>query len=245
MAIIFVITFIGLIIWTRQYNLPEDERDEFEVDMYSQGQFTVAFFAALFLFLVTWWMLAKSGVHSLYLDCQSLFYEVYRGNYLLYRGHFHNIYIKLKCLHTIKDKRARDKADAGMYYLTLNGTHISPIYLSSNTKNFHELRKYGKRIATNFNLNYVDMDMVSKHHQIRHRCPYGVVNSDDEGFESIFDVGEDWTEDRGSSGQQLARRTTVKLTKMLSSKANLDRPRPSAKMKNSGGTLDDSASAIV
>jgi len=252
----FVILLVGLIVWTRQYNKPEDARDDFQVDMSAIGQMAVAGIAAICLFLFIWWMSAKGGIHTLYLDCQALVYEIYRDGRLRYRGHFHNIYVKLKCLQTVKDKRARVKSDLGMYYLELNGTRISPILLSSSSKNFHEMRKIGKRIAANFNLNFVDAEPVSKHHQIRHRCPYGVSPGDDEGLDSLFDAAEEWTEGlyetrssvgprsslgpRGSMGPRRA--THVGLKKMSLAVKNLGKSRSTKVFSRMRVTAEDQQS---
>jgi len=189
----FVAVLLGIIVWTRELTDPAKVAMHKEPDMRQSGQFCVAAFLAICLFLGVWWMFAKSCVHILYLDCQTLSYEIYRGGALRYRGHFHNIYVKLKCTQTVKDRHTRERADSCRYYLTLNGCHFSPIYLSPKSKNFNEMRRLGKRIATNFNLNFVDMDAISKHHQLRHICPYG-VGSGNEDLESLFDMAEEWTE---------------------------------------------------
>lgn len=201
-ACLLIACFIFLLYWTREYE-KEDDKEDFLVDMWLEGQFFVAFFSGVFVFLIVWWSWAKTHIHTLFIDCQTLTYEVFRGGRLKYRGHFHNIYVKLKCVQTQKARKTKNKDDRRLYYLILSGYDVSPIFLSPKAKSYYELRKLGKRIATNFNINFIDVEHVSKHHQIRHRCAYGVDDQLDDGLDSFFDNAEEWTEDKAETRNSL------------------------------------------
>jgi len=202
-ACLLIAFFTMLLFWTQQYDEEESKREDFSVDMWLEGQFAVAFFCGVSVFLIVWWSWAKTHIHTLFIDCQTLTYEVYRGRRLKYRGHFHNIYVKLKCVQTHKAGKTKNKDDRRLYYLVLSGYNVSPIFLSPKAKSFFELRKLGKRIATNFNINFIDVEPVSKHHQIRHRCAYGVDEQLDDGLDSFFDNAEEWTEDKAETRNSL------------------------------------------
>lgn len=233
--IFFVVAVIPMIVlWTYELDKKKDDRSDLGVDMWLQSQFTMAFMLSIFAFIFTWWLGAKSRVFSLYIDCQTLTYEIYRGDELRYRGHFHNIYVKLKCVTTRRDRRTRDKTDPELYYLVLCGVRMAPVYLSPRSKSFHEMRRLGKRIATNFNLNFVDMECVSKHHHVRHRCPYDAGVGQDDGLESIFDVTDDLTEETSLLGRRtLVGADSVKRTRSVARSVGKAKSRRFSKLRKS------------
>lgn len=186
------------------------------VVLWDFSQFTLLPFIICAGYFGACWIFSKHWVNTLYLDAQSRTYEVYHGQKLHYRGHFHNIYIRLKCLQTVKDRKRREKGDRTLYYLTINGYHLSTIYLSSHSKNYKEMRKLGRRIASNFNLNFIDKDFVSKHHVIRHRCPYGLAHKLDaegdlwDGFTNVlYNESASVTGDRRRSSARPRGRGTI------------------------------------
>lgn len=98
------------------------------------------------------------------LNGRDLHYEFYKKDRLIYRGHYHNIYIRLK----------GEKSGAGeiFFTITLNGYHIEEEHLTSSSRSMEKLRKLGRRLALRLDLNYFDYMDKSRHHIIRHFCPY-------------------------------------------------------------------------
>ena len=94
-------------------------------------------------------------------------YELYRGDKLVYRGHYHNIYIRL----------VAQKSHGGdtYYHVELNGYQVDKQVLTSTSTKMMKLRKLGRRLAGRLNLNYFDFMEKSRHHIIRHKCPYATV----------------------------------------------------------------------
>jgi hypothetical protein len=104
--------------------------------LYKSDLFNYLPFITIFLFLSCWWTFSRFGVNTLYLDCQGLTYELYRGRTLAEKGHFHNIYIKIKSLQVVKNKKKRDKDDKSLHFIILGGFRIPNIFLSSFSKNY-------------------------------------------------------------------------------------------------------------
>ncbi|CAH1773739.1 unnamed protein product [Owenia fusiformis] len=125
---------------------------------------TLLYFVIGFLALTSITLYYKEE-RTLLLDINNSTYEFYRGDRLVYQGHNHNIYIRLK----------GEKSGSGeMYYnVTLNGFQVDEQMLTSATRsNKEKLRRLGRRLASHLNLNYFDYLDKSRHHVIRHRCPY-------------------------------------------------------------------------
>ncbi|XP_077978827.1 cation channel sperm-associated auxiliary subunit TMEM249-like [Glandiceps talaboti] len=83
-------------------------------------------------------------------------YEFYTANSLVYRGHIHNIYIRLRGL----------KGGGGDMYFTivLNGYHVEEQELSSTGTNREKLEKLAKLLASRLGINYFDFkDKSTKH----------------------------------------------------------------------------------
>ncbi|KAI9206883.1 uncharacterized protein BJ171DRAFT_641686 [Polychytrium aggregatum] len=75
------------------------------------------------------------------------------------RGHYYNIYIRLR-----KEVRSGTK----YYYLVLNGFQIDSRKISGISTKLEAMRTLGQKIAENLNLNYFDESNTSQHHVIRH-----------------------------------------------------------------------------
>ena len=91
-------------------------------------------------------------------------YEFHRSNKLIYRGHLHNIYIRLKGVNS---------GSGVTYYLViLSGYQVDEESITSSTMQHDSLAKLGRRLAHKLNLNFFDHQDKSRYHVIRHRCPY-------------------------------------------------------------------------
>ncbi|XP_038063527.1 transmembrane protein 249-like [Patiria miniata] len=115
-----------------------------------------------------------SDVRRIVLDTTRNEYEFHTGNRLVYRGHIHNVYIRL----------VGQKSGAGdtYYKIVLNGFHLEEQALTSSSIRRHKLEKLGRKLATRLNLNYFDFVDESVKHVVRHRCPYA---SPDQSVESL------------------------------------------------------------
>ncbi|XP_070566993.1 cation channel sperm-associated auxiliary subunit TMEM249-like [Ptychodera flava] len=83
-------------------------------------------------------------------------YGFYIGEKLMYRGHIHNIYIRLRGL----------KGGGGdmFFNIVLNGYHVEEQELSSTSTNKEKFERLGKLLAARMNLNYFDFKDVSTKH---------------------------------------------------------------------------------
>ena len=114
------------------------------------------------LFLVHSLMNIKSRTYVL--DNNLKMYEFYRGRKLIYRGHYHNIYIRLK----------GENAGGGDVYhsIVLGGFHIDEYAITGSMITAKRLTKWGRRLAHRLDLNFFEAADKSRDHVIRHRCPY-------------------------------------------------------------------------
>ncbi len=98
------------------------------------------------------------------LDGNRNMYEFYKGEDLIYTGNYHNVYIRLK----------GQKSGTGDTYfnVVLDGFLMDEESISSSTLHHKKLGRLGRRLAQNLNLNFFDYTDKSRHHIIRHRCPY-------------------------------------------------------------------------
>ena len=98
------------------------------------------------------------------LDSNEKMYEFYRGNKLIYRGHYHNIYIRLK---------GQSSGGGETYYsVVLDGYHVDEEAITSTTTKMKMMAKMGRKLAHRLDINYFDSPDKSRAHVIRHRCPY-------------------------------------------------------------------------
>ena len=98
------------------------------------------------------------------LDSNELMYEYYRGNQLIYRGHYHNVYIRLK---------GQSSGGGDTYYtVVLDGFNLNEEAISANSTKLKKLAKLARKLATRLNVNYFDSPDKSRCHVIRHQCPY-------------------------------------------------------------------------
>ena len=119
-----------------------------------------------------------NDVRRIVIDLNEKEYEFYKGNHLVYRGHVHNVYIRL----------VGQKSGTGdVYYkVALNGYHLEEQALTSITVRKEKLEKLGRKLATRLNINYFDWMDKSTKHVIRHRCPYASEpNSESSSFCSV------------------------------------------------------------
>ncbi|XP_078572208.1 cation channel sperm-associated auxiliary subunit TMEM249-like [Branchiostoma floridae x Branchiostoma japonicum] len=99
---------------------------------------------------------------KLFLNSESLEYQWYKGEDLVYRGHYHNVYLRL----------AGQSTGSAIYYkLVIRGYKIEGQDLCRATKNREKLIKLARRLAAKLNLNFFDYEDSSSSHAIRHYCP--------------------------------------------------------------------------
>ena len=111
------------------------------------------------------------------LDSNAFMYEYYRGKKLVYRGHYHNIYIRLK---------GQNSGGGDTFYsLVLGGYLVDEESISATTPRLQKLAKLGRRLAGRLQLNYFDSPDTSRCHIIRHRCPHRL----DIDLQYIYDPG--------------------------------------------------------
>lgn len=97
-------------------------------------------------------------------DSWRAMYEFYKGDRLIYRGHLHNVYIRLKGV---------SSGGGDTYYsVVLCGYQVDEEPITSSTTQHDRLAKLGRRLAHKLNLNFFDHQDKSRYHVIRHRCPY-------------------------------------------------------------------------
>lgn len=91
-------------------------------------------------------------------DGENYFY--YFGNQLIEKGKIQNCYIRLR----------RDFCTDGRvyYYLIFNAYNVEEYKITSYCCDYRLLRKSGKRIAFQLNVNYFDSDDLSINHVVRH-----------------------------------------------------------------------------
>ncbi|XP_033099046.1 transmembrane protein 249-like [Anneissia japonica] len=125
-------------------------------------QYISFFFIAIAVMLYTAYM--YKDMRRLTLDIANSRYEFRIKDRLIYRGHVHNIYIRLV---------GQNSGAGDVYYkVVLNGYHSEELPLTSSTVRKEKLEKLGKKLAARLNLNYFDWLDRSTKHVIRHRCPY-------------------------------------------------------------------------
>ena len=98
------------------------------------------------------------------LDAEAKMYEFYRGNRLIYRGHVHNLYIRLK---------GQNSGGGDTYYqVVLDGYLVDEEPITGSTTRKDRLAKLARRLSARLNINFFDSTDKSRYHVIRHRCPY-------------------------------------------------------------------------
>lgn len=121
-------------------------------------------FPILVIFLFSKQALASYEERRYVLDSNELMYEYYRGDKLIYRGHYHNCYIRLK---------GQNSGGGETYYaVVLNGFNLDEQAISATTVRLKKLAKLGRKLAARLNLNYFDSPDKSHCHVIRHTCPH-------------------------------------------------------------------------
>lgn len=90
--------------------------------------------------------------------------QYYTDGKLLYRGHVHNVYIRVKEFRTSGNSYYRLIVDG----YGLDVAHDVTLMPSSRPEKFTRL---GRRLAANLGINFFDYDDTSTRHVIRHRCP--------------------------------------------------------------------------
>ena len=109
----------------------------------------------------------RNSKHRTYvLDLNTKMYEYYRGKRLVYQGHFHNCYIRLK-------GQATGGGDT-FYNIVLNGYMMEEEEITNAMCEPKRLLKYGRKLAGRLNLNFFEDKDKSRGHDIRHRCPYSL-----------------------------------------------------------------------
>ena len=86
------------------------------------------------------------------------------GHQLVYRGHLHNLYLRVKGM-----------ASGGgetYYNVILGGYMVEPEALTRRSSSKKALAKLARKLAYKLDLNYFDSADKSRSHIVRHRCPY-------------------------------------------------------------------------
>ena len=92
------------------------------------------------------------------------FYEYYVGKQLIYKGHLHNCYIRLKGV---------SAGGSEIYYnVVINGYMMEEQVITSSSTRREKLGKLARKLAHKLEINYFDCFDKSREHVIRHRCPY-------------------------------------------------------------------------
>ncbi|CAD5121306.1 unnamed protein product [Dimorphilus gyrociliatus] len=91
-------------------------------------------------------------------------YEYYKGESLIYRGHLHNVFVRLKGV----------EAAAGEFYfkVTLGGFLVEEYDITNYSDKCDQLKVLARQLSKNLDLNFIDYKNVSRQHIIRHLCPY-------------------------------------------------------------------------
>lgn len=87
--------------------------------------------------------------------------QYYVKDDLVYRGHCHNVYIRLKVLKV---------AGEAYYKVVIGGYGIDAFDVTHLSEQPDKLFHLGRTIALNTRCNFFDYDDISTRHTIRHRC---------------------------------------------------------------------------
>lgn len=89
--------------------------------------------------------------------------QYYVNDDLVYRGHIHNMYIRIKVV----------KVDGmGYYKVVIGGYGMDTIDVTHLSKQPDKLFHLGRTIALNIGCNFFDYDDMSARHTIKHRCTH-------------------------------------------------------------------------
>lgn len=101
---------------------------------------------------------------TLIIDHNCHLYEYYRGKKLIYRGHLHNIFVRLKGV---------GAAEGQTYFKVVFGGYlVNEFNVTNYSDKYDELKALAKQLAKNINVNFIDYKDRSKQHVVRHLCPY-------------------------------------------------------------------------
>jgi len=89
--------------------------------------------------------------------------QYYVNDDLVYRGHCHNVYIRVKVV-KVAGKR--------YYKVIIGGYGIDAFDVTHLSKQPDKLFHLGRTIALNTGCNFFDFDDLSARHTIRHRCSH-------------------------------------------------------------------------
>ena len=111
-------------------------------------------------------VLSSYQMRTYVIDQNDGMYEFYIGEKLIYRGHLHNIYIRLTAVNS--------GGSTWHYTVVINGYMIeeypvTPYYSSLRREH---LARMGRRLAQKLDINFFDCADKSRTHNIRNRCPY-------------------------------------------------------------------------
>lgn len=106
-----------------------------------------------------------SKKRTLVYDGNALIYEYYVGDELVYQGHCHNLYIRVK-------NETGDTEESHLYSLVVNGYALREYPITRHSRRREKLYRMGRRLAFNLNLNFFDSADKSTNHVIRHYCSF-------------------------------------------------------------------------
>lgn len=98
-------------------------------------------------------------------DGNALLYEYYVDGQLVYQGHCHNLYIRVKY-------ETGGTEESHYYSIVVNGYGIREYSVTRISRKREKLYKLGRRLAAHLNLNFFDSADRSTNHVIRHLCPF-------------------------------------------------------------------------
>jgi len=93
--------------------------------------------------------------------------QYYVNDDLIYRGHCHNVYVRITVVKVAGD---------GYYKVVIGAYGIDALDVTHLSKHADKLFHLGRTIALNTGCNFFDFDDVSSRHTTRHRCSHADID---------------------------------------------------------------------
>lgn len=134
--------------------------------LYSTSESFYEYF--VFTIIIALWplptMITSYQKRTYVIDNNESMYEFYIGEKLIYRGHLHNVYIRLTAVNS--------GGATWHYCVVLNGYMVEEESLTPTSTRREHLARMGRRLAQKLDVNFFDCSDKARTHVIRHRCPY-------------------------------------------------------------------------
>lgn len=136
-------------------------RMSFQISKGLDDYITISILCSFFLIIRLIWCM---NGRTLIIDHNCRCYEYYRGEKIIYRGHLHNVFVRLK---------STEAAEGEIYFKVILGGYLVDEFDVTNYSDKSDgLKILAKQLAKNLNINYIDHKDISRHHVVRHLCPY-------------------------------------------------------------------------